>query len=130
MRKRLAPAKVRSAQPANVLGFWLTFVALILSLALSHPAAAQVLFGSVVGNVTDASGAGVPGAVVKITEVRTNEARTAQTNEAGAYTIATVPAAASATRPVSPARWLVARASPSSAAASAFRIRAAASKLI
>ena len=30
--------------------------------------------------------------MVKITEVRTNEARTAQTNEAGAYTIATVPA--------------------------------------
>ena len=67
--------------------------ALLLFLALSmRPAAAQVLFGSVVGNVTDASGAAVPGANVKITESQTNETRTGVTNDAGAYTIATVPA--------------------------------------
>lgn len=65
----------------------------LLSLAFSTQTVnAQVLFGSLVGNVTDASGAGVPGAVVKITETRTNDTRTVQTNESGVYTITTVPA--------------------------------------
>jgi hypothetical protein len=66
-------------------------VALALALA-SQPVTAQVIFGSVVGNVTDASGAAVPGATVKITETLTNVSRTVQTNEAGAYTVSTVPA--------------------------------------
>src|SRR5690348_7498091 len=70
-----------------------TCVAIISITALaSRPAAAQVLFGSMVGNVTDASGAAVPGALVKITEMRTNESRTVVTNDGGTYTISTVPA--------------------------------------
>src|SRR5580704_9517421 len=77
----------------NVSASKVTVVALVCALALfTQPATAQVLFGSLVGNVTDASGAGVPGAVVKITEAQTNETRTAQTNESGTYTITTVPA--------------------------------------
>ena len=66
-------------------------VALALALA-SQPVTAQVIFGSMVGNVTDASGAAVPNATVKITETLTNVSRTVQTNEAGAYTVSTVPA--------------------------------------
>ena len=43
-------------------------LALVCFLALSsQPAHAQVVFGSMVGNVTDASGGGIPGASVKIT---------------------------------------------------------------
>jgi hypothetical protein len=82
----------------NVSASRVTVVALVLSLVASslvfftQTADAQVLFGSLVGNVTDASGAGVPGAVVKITEAQTNESRTGQTNESGTYTISTVPA--------------------------------------
>ena len=53
---------------------------------------AQTLFGSMVGNVTDATGAAVPGAQVKITQTGTNEVRTASSNEAGNYTISTVTA--------------------------------------
>jgi Carboxypeptidase regulatory-like domain/TonB dependent receptor len=69
------------------------FVAVtILSLFCNRTATAQVLFGSIVGNVTDASGAGVPGATVEITETSTNETRTVQTNEGGVYTITTVTA--------------------------------------
>src|SRR5208337_213757 len=49
-------------------------------------------FGSFVGNVTDATGAGVPGATVKITETSTGESRTAQTNEEGVYNLTTVTA--------------------------------------
>lgn len=64
---------------------------LIALLALSsQPAKAQVVSGSMVGNVTDPSGSGVPGAVVKITMVQTNDSRSVATNDAGGYTIATV----------------------------------------
>ncbi len=45
------------------------------------------LFSSVVGNITDASGAGVPGASVKITETSTSEVRTVLTNGEGFYAI-------------------------------------------
>ena len=51
---------------------------------------AQVLFGSIVGNITDASGAGVPGATVKVTQIETNESRETQTTETGAFTLTTV----------------------------------------
>jgi hypothetical protein len=51
-----------------------------------------VLFGSIVGNVTDATQAGVPGAAVKITETSTNESRSVLTNEAGVFNVTTVPA--------------------------------------
>ena len=65
--------------------FWLTFVACMLPLFFcNQPARAQVLFGSVVGNVTDTTGAAIPSAVVKITEMRTNETRSATANETGA----------------------------------------------
>jgi len=45
-----------------------------------------------VGNVTDSSGAAVPGASVRVTEKSTNEVRSGQTNESGNYTISTMPA--------------------------------------
>ncbi len=65
---------------------------LIAVLVLCGAAQAQVLTGSLVGNVTDASGAGVPGAAVKITQVETNEARRSATNESGAFSFPAIPA--------------------------------------
>src|SRR5437868_2132127 len=65
-------------------------IALIAGLS-AQPARAQVLFGSVVGNVTDATGAAVPGANVKITETTTNDSRIVTSNENGGYTVSTVP---------------------------------------
>jgi hypothetical protein len=77
----------------NACSFVCSFVALILLLSIaSQTSSAQVLFGSIVGNVSDASQAGVPGATVKITEIATNESRSVVTNEAGIYNITTVPA--------------------------------------
>src|SRR5579884_1060484 len=55
-------------------------------------AGAQVLFGSIVGSVTDPSGAAVPAAMVKITETQTNETREAVTNQSGAYSFPAIPA--------------------------------------
>ncbi len=93
MGNRLALGEARSVPNTYALPTCLTFLALVLSLAyLVSPAPAQVLFGSMVGNVTDSSGSGVPGAVVKVTAMQTNESRTAMTNESGTYTISTVPA--------------------------------------
>ena len=48
---------------------------------------AQVLYGSVVGNVQDGSGAALPGATVTITSRTRTSSRTAVTNETGAYTL-------------------------------------------
>src|SRR5580692_12700937 len=52
----------------------------------------QVLTGSLVGNVTDPSSAGVPGAAVKITQVETNESRDGQTNDTGVFSFPAIPA--------------------------------------
>ncbi len=60
---------------------------LVLSAAavLCLQAGAQVRFGSIVGTITDNSGATVSGATVKLTNLGTNETRTAQTSSAGTY---------------------------------------------
>src|SRR5579863_6910956 len=61
--------------------------ALLIGLELAsvpqlHP---QGFFGSVVGTVTDASGAIIPGATVTLTNVGTNEKHVANANSSGDY---------------------------------------------
>ena len=56
------------------------------------PLSAQVLYGSLVGAVTDSSGAAVPGASITITGTETNLSRSAVSNETGAYSLTNVPA--------------------------------------
>ncbi len=56
---------------------WAGALSIWLLIFVSTPVRAQVLFGSVVGAVTDASGAAVPGATVKITNMQTSNQRTA-----------------------------------------------------
>ena len=60
-------------------------------LVAAFAAPAQVLYGSLVGNVIDASSGAVPDAVVVAKESRTGFARETRTNEAGQYQIATLP---------------------------------------
>jgi hypothetical protein len=50
----------------------------------------QVLYGSIVGNVKDASGAAMPGATVTTTNNETNQSRGTVTNATGSYDFATV----------------------------------------
>jgi outer membrane receptor protein involved in Fe transport len=52
----------------------------------------QVLYGSIVGTVTDAENLAVPGATVTITHAETNQARETTTNETGNYTFPNVAA--------------------------------------
>jgi hypothetical protein len=64
------------------------FVALALtagSVLAPSAASAQAVTGTLLGNVTDSSGAAVPGATVTATETRTNISRTTVSNEAGYY---------------------------------------------
>ena len=61
---------------------WASLVAFILGL----PALAQNATGTLVGHVTDASGAVIPNANVTVTNVDTGEAKILTTNEAGDYT--------------------------------------------
>lgn len=55
------------------------------------PAAAQVLYGSIVGRVVDSSGAVVPGAAVRLTHNETNLVRTSSTSETGTFSFPSLP---------------------------------------
>lgn len=72
----------------RVLGF-----CLVLSLSLAVPAAVhgQVLYGSIAGNVTDSTGARVPGAEVKIVNPNTNYTQSTVTGDTGSYSLLNVP---------------------------------------
>ncbi|MGH9581421.1 MAG: TonB-dependent receptor domain-containing protein [Bryobacteraceae bacterium] len=73
-------ARIRAAESLKALF-------LVFAFALLTPgfAGAQVLYGSIVGTVTDASGAVVPGAKVSITNEGTSKSRQAITNTGGAF---------------------------------------------
>jgi hypothetical protein len=70
-------------QKASFLSLGIT-ICLLLSLA---PLAAQTTTGSIVGTVTDVSGAAVPGAAVTVTNVDTNSATKTTTDSSGNYVV-------------------------------------------
>jgi hypothetical protein len=63
-------------------------VALLMGIGMPFPAQlhAQVFYGSIVGTVTDTTGAIVPGATITLTNKSTDEKHTATSNGAGEYT--------------------------------------------
>ncbi len=65
---------------------------LAAALVLPSPAAAQILYGSIVGNVADSTGAVMPGATVTITHRETNQTRETTTNESGGFSFPTIAA--------------------------------------
>src|SRR5690348_8360171 len=72
-----------SRQRAVVLPTIAMLFALLLVFCL--PATAQVRFGSVVGSVSDPTGAALPGATVTLTNLATNDKRTVQSEGNGSY---------------------------------------------
>jgi outer membrane receptor protein involved in Fe transport len=65
-------------------------LAILVLLALAAPASAQILYGSIVGTVTDQTDAVVPKATVTITNRATGASRETTTDEAGRYSLPTV----------------------------------------
>lgn len=68
----------------------MTLAALLAALMLSATVNAQVLYGSVVGNVQDNNGAVLSGATVKIINRTNNQVRDTVTNSEGAFNFSTV----------------------------------------
>ena len=65
----------------------LTAVGIILG---ATPSSAQVLYGSIVGNVKDSQGAVIPGATVTIVNKETNLTRDTTTDAEGSYSLVNV----------------------------------------
>lgn len=65
----------------------LPYACLILSMLIvpSRAVYAQAVTGTLLGNVTDSSGAAVPGATITVTEMQTTISRSTVSNEAGYY---------------------------------------------
>lgn len=68
----------------------LSLAVMLAAVMLSATVNAQVLYGSMVGNVVDNNGAAVSGATVKITNKATNQTRETATNTEGAFNFSTV----------------------------------------
>lgn len=66
----------------------------LMLIAGSLCANAQVLYGSMVGNVQDSSDAQIPGALVVITHRETGQSRQTTTNDSGAYSFTSIPSGA------------------------------------
>lgn len=78
---------VTACRPLGAVLSLLVVLALCTSPTALH---AQVLYGSIVGNVTDNTGAALPGATVTVTHIQTNTSREMVTNETGAYRFPTL----------------------------------------
>ena len=70
----------------------LILAVLILSCVFPVRTQAQVLYGSIVGDVKDPSGASIPGATVVVTNHSTNLSREATTDQAGRFNFTDLPA--------------------------------------
>src|SRR5579859_2807868 len=70
----------------------LTVVLCLVVAFLAVPASAQVFYGSIVGAVTDPSGAAVPNASVNITNTNTGQSRDVKTDSGGRYSLPDVQA--------------------------------------
>ncbi len=69
----------------RLVGFWIMLALFAGVLFSTRSANAQNAFGSLVGTVTDSSGAVVPGAAVTLTNLGTNEKKVVQSDAAGNY---------------------------------------------
>jgi len=80
----------RQSPKRTQLLFTLFASAVLLLGVIAQPAAAQVLYGSVVGTVADQSGAVIPGASVELANQNTGQTYTGETGAAGQYSLVNV----------------------------------------
>ena len=82
--------KVKFTRSAYAYGLLAGVLPALLLVAAARPANAQVLYGSVVGTVTDPSGAVIPGAAVTLTSKQIGVNRSDKTDEGGRYSFVNV----------------------------------------
>jgi hypothetical protein len=70
---------------------WCLVIVFLMTGYTARPASAQVLYGSLVGTLTDQTGAGVPKATVTVTNKATGLSKQATTDDAGYYSIRNLP---------------------------------------
>jgi len=80
----LEAVKVKKINVTQIVAF-LAAIVMLVSAGISSPLRAQTFYGSIVGTVTDNTGAVVPGAAVTITNLGTSETKSEQTGAAGDY---------------------------------------------
>ena len=80
----------RWVRPARVFLSWLALGLIVMGYT-ARTASAQVLYGSIVGTLTDQTSAVVPKATVTVTNTSTGLSREATTNDAGYYSIPNLP---------------------------------------
>src|ERR1039457_1525060 len=81
---------VKSVRWVCVYGLLWVLLPALLFIATTRPATAQVLYGSVVGTVSDPSSAVIPGATVTLTSKQIGVTRTDKTDEGGRYSFVNV----------------------------------------
>ena len=69
----------------------LILYALVESILFAQQARAQVIYGSVVGNVVDQNGGSVPGAALTVTNSDTGQVRRTESNDNGQFTFTDLP---------------------------------------
>ena len=69
----------------------LTLVLVVLFLSASMPIYSQAVNGTLVGTVSDSSGATVPNAKVTLAETNTGVSRNSTSNDSGNYTFSDLP---------------------------------------
>jgi Carboxypeptidase regulatory-like domain/TonB dependent receptor len=70
------------------IAFSVKVICLVTILGSPSPLNAQSFYGSILGTITDTSGAVVPDATVRVTNIGTNEAQTVQSDSEGKYVVA------------------------------------------
>lgn len=84
------PSQCSFPKPAGRLFTALLVICLATMLSAPDSAIGQVLYGTLVGNVTDASESAIPGADVKIANLGTGQEWNITTNAGGVYSISTI----------------------------------------
>src|SRR5215475_2374531 len=87
----LIPAKVRAASHFSLFGFVAALLCAAFLVAFPASVAGQAVNATLLGTVSDSTGAAMANAKVTITETNTNISRTAQTNESGNYVFPDLP---------------------------------------
>src|SRR6476659_7345721 len=83
---------MRSSRPLRCVLPWLSGVLILglVGIAVEQPVHAQVLYGSVVGGVTDQSDASVPNSTVTLTSKETGQSRDTTSDASGRYSFVNV----------------------------------------